>query len=78
MFIHIGHFSVIDLYITSTNLILQAVCKKVSSLEALHDKSEHELKKMLTKKNAKEEEIRRLSRALHNLRRYTGKTLILK
>lgn len=43
---------------------------KVSSLEALQEKSEHELKTLLSERNAREEEVRRLVRALHNLRKY--------
>lgn len=43
---------------------------KVSSLEALQEKSEHELRTILIERNAREEEVRRLIRALHNLRKY--------
>ena len=50
------------------------VCLKVNSLEALMEKSEHELSTMLGENNVRhEEELRRLCRALHNLRRYMGK-----
>lgn len=49
------------------------VCNKACSLEALKEKSEHELSSMLGENNVRrEEEHRRLCRALHNLRRYTG------
>lgn len=52
------------------------VCSKANSLEALKEKSEHELGTMLGENNVKhEEELRRLCRALHNLRRYMGKSL---
>lgn len=51
---------------------IAGVCLKVSSLEELKEKSEHELRTILNEKNAKPEEFGRLHRALHNLRRYTG------
>lgn len=51
--------------------ILQGVTLKVSSLEALQEKSEHELRTMLIERNAREEDVRRLVRALHNLKKYT-------
>lgn len=54
----------------------QLVCSKANSLEALKEKSEHELGSMLGESNVRhEEELRRLCRALHNLRRYMGKNL---
>ncbi|XP_014471877.1 PREDICTED: kinase suppressor of Ras 2 isoform X2 [Dinoponera quadriceps] len=50
---------------------IQIVCSKANSLEALKEKSEHELSSMLGENNVRyEEELRRLCRALHNLRRY--------
>ncbi|XP_076626206.1 kinase suppressor of ras isoform X3 [Colletes latitarsis] len=50
---------------------IQMVCSKANSLEALKEKSEHELGSMLGENNVRhEEELRRLCRALHNLRRY--------
>ncbi|EZA49190.1 kinase suppressor of Ras 2 isoform X2 [Ooceraea biroi] len=50
---------------------IQMVCSKANSLEALKEKSEHELGSMLGENNVRhEEEHRRLCRALHNLRRY--------
>lgn len=52
---------------------IRGVCSKVSSLEELKEKSEHELRTILSEKNARPEELGRLHRALHNLRRYTGK-----
>lgn len=52
------------------------ICSKATSLEALKEKSEHELGSMLGENNVKhEEELRRLCRALHNLRRYMGNGL---
>ncbi|XP_011500487.1 PREDICTED: kinase suppressor of Ras 2 [Ceratosolen solmsi marchali] len=50
---------------------IQLVCSKASSLESLKEKSEHELGSILGESNMRhEEELRRLCRALHNLRRY--------
>nr|XP_033321768.1 kinase suppressor of Ras 2 isoform X2 [Megalopta genalis] len=50
---------------------IKMVCSKANSLEALKEKSEHELGSMLGENNVRhEEELRRLCRALHNLRRY--------
>lgn len=52
------------------------ICSKANSLEALQEKSEHELGTMLGETTIKhEEELRRLCRALHNLRRYMGNNL---
>ncbi|XP_046390732.1 kinase suppressor of Ras 2 [Ischnura elegans] len=47
------------------------ICMKVASLEALQEKSDHEVRNILKEHCVKEEELQRLSRALHNLRRYT-------
>ncbi|KAK6625057.1 hypothetical protein RUM43_005348 [Polyplax serrata] len=49
---------------------VKGVMLKVATLEALQEKSEHELRTLLLERNAREEEVRRLVRALHNLRRY--------
>ncbi|XP_017882499.1 kinase suppressor of Ras 2 isoform X2 [Ceratina calcarata] len=50
---------------------IQMICSKATSLEALKEKSEHELGSMLGENNVKhEEELRLLCRALRNLRRY--------
>ncbi|XP_039292308.1 LOW QUALITY PROTEIN: kinase suppressor of Ras 2 [Nilaparvata lugens] len=46
---------------------IQSVCSRVLTVEALQEKSEHELRTMI----AREEELKRLCRALHNLKRYT-------
>lgn len=50
----------------------QAVCSRVSSLEALRERSEHEVRGALAA--ARHEEVLRLSRAMHRLRTYTGET----
>ncbi|XP_014270694.1 kinase suppressor of Ras 2 isoform X2 [Halyomorpha halys] len=52
---------------------IQAICCKIKSIEALQDKSEHELKMLLgcDHSSVRQEEFRRLNRALHNLKRYT-------
>ncbi|CAB3370448.1 Hypothetical predicted protein [Cloeon dipterum] len=49
---------------------INAVCWKVQSLEILRDKSEHEVRLILTEAGLREEETRRLARALRNLRKY--------
>ncbi|CAF4933835.1 unnamed protein product [Pieris macdunnoughi] len=48
---------------------IEAVCSRVSSLEALRDRSEHELRAILC--GARDEEVRRLGRAMQRLRSYT-------
>ncbi|PNF39105.1 hypothetical protein B7P43_G04148 [Cryptotermes secundus] len=50
---------------------IQGVCQRVGTLEALQERSEHELRNILSERNAREEEVRRLNRALHNLKKYT-------
>ncbi|XP_049776476.1 kinase suppressor of Ras 2 [Schistocerca cancellata] len=60
---------------------IKAVCEKVISLEALRERSEREIRMLVLDRNAcnlsyeertaREEEVRRLNRALHNLRKYT-------
>lgn len=50
---------------------IQSVCNRVRSLEALQEKSDHELRTILSERMLREEELRRLCRALHNLKRYT-------
>ncbi|KAJ8923037.1 hypothetical protein NQ315_001585 [Exocentrus adspersus] len=47
------------------------LCQKISSVEELQEKSEHELRTILNDKGARPEELSRLCRALHNLKRYT-------
>ncbi|XP_059480114.1 kinase suppressor of Ras 2 isoform X2 [Neocloeon triangulifer] len=49
---------------------INGVCRKVYSLEGLRDKSEHEVRLILNEAGLREEETRRLARALRNLRRY--------
>ncbi|KAL3272391.1 hypothetical protein HHI36_013868 [Cryptolaemus montrouzieri] len=49
---------------------IQGLCQKISSVEELQEKSEHELKTILNDKGAKAEELSKLFRALHNLKRY--------
>ncbi|XP_026327693.1 kinase suppressor of Ras 2 [Hyposmocoma kahamanoa] len=48
---------------------IEAVCTRVSSLEALRERSDHELRALLA--GAREEEQRRLCRAMQRLRAYT-------
>lgn len=48
----------------------QTVCTKTSTLQALQERSEHELRALLS--SAREEEVRRLCRAMFNLKKYTG------
>ncbi|XP_045476146.1 kinase suppressor of Ras 2 isoform X1 [Harmonia axyridis] len=49
---------------------IQGLCQKISSVEELQEKSEHELKTILNDKGAKPDELSKLFRALHNLKRY--------
>lgn len=56
----------------STNSI-QGLCHKIRSVEELQDKSEHELRTILNERSARTEELSRLCRALHNLKRCVGK-----
>ncbi|XP_045476148.1 kinase suppressor of Ras 1 isoform X2 [Harmonia axyridis] len=51
---------------------IQGLCQKISSVEELQEKSEHELKTILNDKGAKPDELSKLFRALHNLKRYVG------
>ncbi|CAH1981232.1 unnamed protein product [Acanthoscelides obtectus] len=50
---------------------ITGLCQKIASVEELQEKSEHELKAILTDKGARQEELNKLFRALHNLKRYT-------
>uniref|UniRef100_A0A0A9Y2Z8 Kinase suppressor of Ras 1 n=1 Tax=Lygus hesperus TaxID=30085 RepID=A0A0A9Y2Z8_LYGHE len=51
---------------------VQAICGRVKSIEALQEKSEHELRILIgAETSLHQEELRRLNRALHNLKRYT-------
>lgn len=49
------------------------LCQKISSVEELQERSEHELSLILNDKGARPEELSKLCRALHNLKRYTGR-----
>lgn len=51
---------------------IQGLCQKIFSVEELQEKSEHELRSILTDRGARPEELDRLYRALRNLKRYTG------
>lgn len=50
-----------------------AICGRVKSIESLQEKSEHELRHMIgpDQSSVHQEELRRLNRALHNLKKYT-------
>ncbi|EFA08276.1 kinase suppressor of Ras 2 isoform X1 [Tribolium castaneum] len=50
---------------------IQGLCQKISTVEELQEKSEHELRTILNDRGARPEELSRLCRALHNLKRYT-------
>lgn len=52
---------------------IECLCQKISSVEELQEKSEHELKNIVAEKSASQENLNKLFRALHNLKRYTGK-----
>lgn len=49
---------------------IKGLCQKISSVEELQEKSEHELKTILHDRETRPEELSRLFRALHNLKRY--------
>lgn len=51
---------------------IQGLCQRISSVEELQEKSEHELKTILNERSARTEELNRLCRALHNLKKYIG------
>lgn len=50
---------------------IQGVCERISSVEELQEKSEHELKTILNEHGSRPEEVSRLCRALQNLKKYT-------
>lgn len=56
---------------------IACLCQKISSVEELQEKSEHELKNIVAEKGASPEDLNKLFRALHNLKRYTGEFLEL-
>ncbi|XP_063916081.1 kinase suppressor of Ras 2 isoform X3 [Zophobas morio] len=49
---------------------IQSICDRIATIEELQEKSEHELR-MILNEHAPPEELNRLCRALHNLKRYT-------
>lgn len=51
---------------------VQGICTRVSSLDSLKDRSDVELRGLLNDYQANEEETRRLTKALQQLKRYTG------
>ena len=51
---------------------VEALCGKFQSLEVLQDLADHEIKRSFNECGAKEDEMRRLIRALQNINRYTG------
>lgn len=54
------------------SISIKGLCQKISSVEELQDKTEFELKSILTDKGARPEELNRLCRALRILKKYTG------
>lgn len=52
---------------------VEALCAKFQSLESLQELSDHEIKRSFSECGAKEDEYRRLIRALQSVKRYTGK-----
>lgn len=51
---------------------IECLCQKICSVQELQEKSEHELKSIVAEKGASPEDLNKLFRALHNLKRYTG------
>jgi len=45
---------------------------RIRSLEALQEMPDHEVRRLCAESGARDDELRRLIRALQNLRRYTG------
>lgn len=56
---------------------IQGLCQRIASVEELQEKSEHELRMILNERGARPEELNRLCRALHNLKRYTGEFCVI-
>lgn len=52
------------------------MCAKFQSLESLQELCDHEIKRIFNECYAKEDEYRRLIRALQSVKRYTGNTLM--
>lgn len=53
--------------------IIQGICNRVSSLDSLKDRSDQEIRVLMNEHQANEEEVRRLTKAIQQLKRYTGK-----
>jgi kinase suppressor of Ras 2 len=51
---------------------VESLCTKIQTLEVLQEMSDHEIRRLCNECGTKEDELRRLIRALQNLRRYTG------
>ncbi len=52
---------------------VEALCAKFQSLESLQELCDHEIRRIFNECCAKEDEYRRLVRALQSVKRYTGK-----
>ncbi|CAH0773160.1 unnamed protein product [Bemisia tabaci] len=51
---------------------IQLICQRVKTIEALQERSEHDIKTLLASRSTvNQEELRRLMRAMHNLKKYT-------
>ncbi|XP_043194375.1 kinase suppressor of Ras 2-like isoform X2 [Amphibalanus amphitrite] len=55
---------------------VQMVCCRYSSMEALMESGEAELRALLPAAGAAEDEVRRLARAMHNMKKYTESQLV--
>ncbi|XP_057665960.1 kinase suppressor of Ras 2 isoform X2 [Diorhabda carinulata] len=55
------------------NSSILGLCQRISSVEELQEKPENELKSILSDKGYKPEELNKLCRALHSLKRYVNK-----
>lgn len=53
---------------------MQGLCQRIPTLEALLEKRENELRNILNDYGADRSEAHKLARAMHNLKRYTGKS----
>ncbi|CAG7725228.1 unnamed protein product [Allacma fusca] len=51
--------------------LIKEICSRVRCLESLKERSEQDVRSLMTDCHANEEETRRLTKALYNLRRYT-------
>lgn len=56
---------------------MQGLCQRVSTLEALLEKRENELRNILNNYGADRSEAHKLARAMQNLKRYTGKLTLI-